>query len=296
MSDPKTTSATPGHPRAKPSCEYCGGELVAHHERRSGCCASLQCIAAHRQQATQRIESEFSEDTRRDVSHMVDAPQDYAVVLVPSAAEEISTTDPGRIAAFHSHLREALEAAERLQECDDSLAEVRDAHGQRAKDLPSPLPVINACTACRGACCQGGGDHAYLDRSFLGWRMLQEPGTTAETLFEEYSANVPTQGITGSCIFHSPTGCALSREARASICNEFLCEGLRQRQAELETASGSIAVACEPHSARRLRILNADTSMTELPSARPLPDQLRVKSRVWPHSPPRLVTDRPSGV
>ncbi len=45
----------------------------------------------------------------------------------------------------------------------------------------------------------------------------------------------------GSCILHGPAGCALPREMRADICNQFYCAGLKEFQKGL-TQEGPIRV------------------------------------------------------
>jgi hypothetical protein len=49
------------------------------------------------------------------------------------------------------------------------------------------------------------------------------PGASAEEIANYYMDKLPDTHVTGHCLFHSETGCALDRSERSNVCNEYLC-------------------------------------------------------------------------
>ena len=103
----------------------------------------------------------------------------------------------------------------------------------RAKpDAPPPVaarPGLAAagCELCRGACCTGGGNHAYLRPGTL-LRAARASGFGLETLAELYRAAIPALVIEDSCLFHAADGCALPAVMRSEVCNGHWCGPLKR--------------------------------------------------------------------
>jgi len=56
--------------------------------------------------------------------------------------------------------------------------------------------------------------------------MDRDPRTDPGELFDYYISMLPERTYSGSCVFHGERGCALPREMRSGLCNDFCCEGL----------------------------------------------------------------------
>lgn len=91
------------------------------------------------------------------------------------------------------------------------------------------LSSINnqACTLCKGGCCTQGYDHAYLTAATLYRFMQSENVHSPAMVMEEYLGRLPEKSVAGSCLFHTQSGCALTREMRSDVCNGYLCDNLK---------------------------------------------------------------------
>ena len=87
----------------------------------------------------------------------------------------------------------------------------------------NPSILDQACARCRGHCCRNGGEEAYLTEDTIRRYLHEHPGTRPLDLLEAYLARVGHETFEGSCIFHGPTGCTLSREMRSDTCNGYFC-------------------------------------------------------------------------
>jgi hypothetical protein len=86
--------------------------------------------------------------------------------------------------------------------------------------------VRAACAACRGHCCQKGGDDAYLDFESVGLAWGRFPKLSQAELVSKYLDAVPTRSFAGSCIFHAEHGCNLPETMRSPVCAAYLCAPL----------------------------------------------------------------------
>jgi len=93
--------------------------------------------------------------------------------------------------------------------------------------------VRAACGACRGHCCQKGGDDAYLDFESVGLAWGRFPHLRKEELVGAYLAAVPARSFVNSCIFHAEHGCNLPETMRSPVCGAYLCGPLLQLKISL---------------------------------------------------------------
>jgi hypothetical protein len=144
------------------------------------------------------------------------------LVKVPLLDEVLEPPPPGRVRALKRHLIQSL----------------RDLAGARRPDKliqrPSPVPsgfaakvLAAGCATCRGLCCTGGGDHAYIDERTMARVHRDNPELGARAVIRRYLERLPALSARGSCLFHGPAGCTLGRGLRAELCNAYYCNGLR---------------------------------------------------------------------
>jgi hypothetical protein len=111
----------------------------------------------------------------------------------------------------------------------DLVAEAHDAVeevlAEDTEDAASTLPG-RLCGLCRGGCCTRGGDHAYLTAGTMRAYMRRHPDMTDAEVVARYVDSLPPASQAGSCINHTPAGCALPRDMRSATCNAYACEPL----------------------------------------------------------------------
>jgi hypothetical protein len=245
-------------PSALPVCRNCGAELTTHRERREEFCTSLRCRPACVARLAKRA-AEFEQLAKQDRdAHALDIlaalkdnlrlspqlPDEAILMIIPENTRKIVKQPAERIAEFRDHLNQVMEQAQAHVENADEHESIQITHEDRAVRAQTSLPVINACTTCGGSCCLQAAGHAFLNRDFFAWRLLNEPDTAVQEKIEDYMRRIPEQAYENSCVYHGAKGCVLPREIRSSTCNDFLCTGIVDgvRRDRGRNASISIAV------------------------------------------------------
>lgn len=101
----------------------------------------------------------------------------------------------------------------------------------RSKSGPSEAEQAvmgNGCAVCRGLCCEGGGNHAFLNPVEVRKKLEREPGIEPSDLVAFYLEKLPAIIFVDSCIFHESSGCALGRDDRSDLCNNYFCAGMSE--------------------------------------------------------------------
>lgn len=153
---------------------------------------------------------------RRDP--IIGADDDSHPVMVPRSDKALVPTPPGRARRLREHLVITLRRMRR-----------RGWFASRARPEPegfSARVAHAACSLCKGWCCKGGGDHAYLDEPTLARVRAERPDLGARAVARLYVERVPAVGHEGSCVFHGEQGCTLDRSLRSDVCNSYFCAGL----------------------------------------------------------------------
>jgi hypothetical protein len=176
------------------------------------------------------------------------------VVTVPLLAER-PTAPPAawRVRKLRRHVLEALKELRRTWR----------AGGSAERPAPEPAGfagrvVQEACGQCRGFCCKGGGEHAYLDDRTMARVLRDHPGLGARAIVRLYVAAVAPASVRDSCLYHGVDGCTLARSLRSSLCNSFYCNGLKVFLRSEDTADRVIVVAEGGGQARRSAVLRRD--------------------------------------
>jgi hypothetical protein len=221
-----TYRSIPEHQR----CISCGRPLAAT-ELATRVCAAAACrhhvVADRLLRRRQEVEQQGVELRQAGAEVAgVESPDSYRLVFVPSFDGKTGWLPRARLRAFRARLQELIRS---------SAEEPAPSAVEATPDTPPPseMPDVAAalgaaCTACKGFCCQKGGDHAYLtvDTVRRFWRA--HPNYGPDDVLAAYLARVKTPTYRDSCIFHGATGCGLPREMRSDTCNRYFCEVLDQ--------------------------------------------------------------------
>ena len=149
------------------------------------------------------------------------APDASQPVMVPLNRKALTPAADDRLRRLRKHIVESLRAERELKHPERAASPVR----------PEPegfagLVARTACTLCKGWCCKGGEEHAYLDERTMARVRRARPELDARAVLRLYTDRVPPVGYGDSCVFHGPAGCTLGRELRSDVCNSYFCSGL----------------------------------------------------------------------
>ncbi len=184
--------------------------------------------------------------------HNVDALADDTSlpVIVPRSHKVLVPTSSERARRLRKHLIAALRALRTMKLPERS-------------DPPPPTEPVGfvarvaqtACTLCKGWCCKGGGDHAYLDEQTMARVRRDRPELDARAVLMLYIDRVPRDGYEGSCLFHGSQGCTLTRSLRSDVCNSYFCAGLASYLSGDDATSPVVVIAGEGNAMRTSPIL-----------------------------------------
>jgi hypothetical protein len=161
-------------------------------------------------------------------------------VMVPLSRKVLAPTSPERTRRLRKHLVASLRAMRTMKDPVGSASPLRPELDGFIGQVASA-----ACTVCRGWCCKGGGDHAYLDERVMARVRQTQPELDARAVLRLYVERVPAVGYDGSCVFHGAEGCTLDRSLRSDVCNSYFCSGLGNYVKSGETASPVVVIAVE---------------------------------------------------
>jgi hypothetical protein len=162
-------------------------------------------------------------------------PGTYPLAVIPSFAAPVTNLPEHRRRALRDHVTRLISQATAGWSPPSGGEKVREATTEPAAELaPAAQAVLGqACARCRGGCCCGGGDQAYLTVATIRRYLEAHPDQRPRDVLAAYLARVGHKTYQGSCIFHRPDGCSLPREMRSDTCNQHFCGGLKEFQREL---------------------------------------------------------------
>ncbi len=234
-------------------CRICGRPLSAR-EQPTQTCATAACQRAavkdYAVQVYERNQARYTALLRREIENAtrlrdrvlaafgIREPDSFPLVVTPSVTAGLAPLPEQRKGVFREHLTALVE-----QVFNPSPAPVEPPERPSTRP-PEPEPRVRtvleqACARCRGFCCQGGGDHAYLDVETLRAYRAAHPEQDASAVTAAYLDRVGSRTYRGSCLYHQADGCALPREMRSDLCNRFFCKALLEFQHNLPV-SGSV--------------------------------------------------------
>lgn len=152
----------------------------------------------------------------------------FPLLAVPHNPRKLANLPERRKRAFRDHLNQAIAAAAAAPQAADALPIQPDAPHEAAQLLGG------ACALCKGACCLGGGNHAYLRESTLVRVMRAQPALRPRHILDLYLAQLGNKTYENACIYQGETGCVLPLELRSNVCSDYFCPPLRQFKAAFD--------------------------------------------------------------
>ena len=137
-------------------------------------------------------------------------------IELPGCDRLLTAVEPARRQALATHLEKVV--------ADVSFAAIDGPDG--TTPTQSSPDFHDACSACRGHCCQKGGNDAYLDFESVGLAWGRFPHLSKEQLVSAYLDAVPARSFADSCIYHAEHGCNLPETMRSPVCAAYLCSPL----------------------------------------------------------------------
>jgi len=193
-------------------------------------------------------------------------PDNTVLVIVPRLEAELVEPPAERVDKLRKYLEEIMTAAEAKVQDESTHEDLEVLHKDRADHEATALPVINACSTCRGQCCLLGEEHAFLNRDFFAWRLLNEPNSTPQSIIDDYLQRVPDVAYEASCLYHSRSGCVLPRQIRASMCNKWICTGISDARNDWygKPDMASVAASVDSGTCGRAGLMSGDGTRTEI--------------------------------
>ena len=164
-------------------------------------------------------------------------PDSFRLAVIPAATARLVNLPERRRRALRDHLNALLDQTAGLPAPPLPAEEPASPPTPRESQLQTVLG--QACACCKGFCCEGGGDHAYLTVETLRRYQAANPDQRPRDILAAYLERAGPQTIEGSCIYHQADGCALPRTLRADLCNRHFCKALVEFQRDLP-ATGPI--------------------------------------------------------
>ncbi len=180
------------------------------------------------------------------------------VYAVPAMMRALTDLPEDRRTAFVDHLTSMVDSS--FRENNVIASEAVDSD-QVAFDRceANPLPILSAaCGTCRGDCCRNGGTHAFVSTKLIDGMRRENPGNSPQELIDLYLSYLPQRSFDESCVYHQTTGCALPREMRADLCNQFECEDLDFIRTQSD-ASPTVLVSLEGLTPVRIVVFEHDS-------------------------------------
>ncbi len=247
--------ARPGPGNSLSRCVSCGVYVSRQKEALTFCRdQSCRVRQAHeQQQERKRIEKEryrelvgraerLREIRGQEISRQ--HSETFSLAIVPHTSAEMADPDPELIGLFRRRLVEMVNAA--IDDPEQKSDWPSDVEPSPAPTQKTELPVFSqACISCRGHCCHQGEAHAFLSVGILRRYVVHHPELSREEVVAAYLGWLPRKSLTDSCIYHTDQGCNLPREMRSDICNQFLCDPLRQVRKEIRSGVRQFFIVSE---------------------------------------------------
>jgi hypothetical protein len=226
-------------------CAICQCRLTVHQEARGGVCDRLACrsrkaaeIDARRRQvkaadaeAARQLAVEYYDKMKPRLG--VADPASLRLVIIPDYDQPVVKLPRKRRAQFRARLADVIQETSEEKMSPEVMIALAEDLRIRAQERPSDPAVAASCAVCTGCCCREGGTSAYLDRAAIRSYMARHPGMRFREVLKAYLSKLPSATFKGSCVYHGPTGCALPREMRASICGTYYCDGMKTLRKEI---------------------------------------------------------------
>lgn len=174
------------------------------------------------------------------------------VVSVPLNDRKLAPVTRARVRDLRMHLVESLRAMRVMKHPERNASPLRGE-----PDGLAGAVARAACGVCRGSCCKGGGEHAYLDERTMARVRQARPKLEAGAVIGLYVASIPATAYHESCIFHGAEGCTLDRALRSDVCNGYFCSALGRFVTNPDARNDVVIIAREGGKTRRSAKISA---------------------------------------
>lgn len=275
--------------RQQKLCKVCGRPL-ALSELPTRLCAALDCqrvglaefsrqVAERRQTRTKAlIEQEVAEAIQLRDRVMgnfgLSQPEVFPLVVIPAFTAKLVSLPTQRRRTFREHLMALIDQSALPPEPISKQEKVPPVVSDPTPEARAVLGM--ACSCCKGRCCEGGGDHAYLKVETIRRYRAEHPDQRPRDVLGAYLSRVGRRSYQGSCIFHQRDGCALSRDMRADLCNQHYCKALLEFRQTLPPtgAIGAFFVAADYGELQAAALVRENQLLAIQPTL-PRPDEVR---------------------
>ena len=216
-------------------CTVCDRKLTVHQDAAGETCDDARCKQRKLTKSLQ-VKSLQTSNTLAKLTRLRDRAariagldhQPAPVAALPSNDRLLAELPEDRRESFREYLEDSVARAMDSRESRGSAAGEPATRSESGPTDAEQAVMGNGCAVCRGYCCEGGGDHAFLNPAEMRSKLRRQPGIEPADLVAYYLAKLPAISFADSCVFHEQTGCALDREDRSSLCNDYYCSGMSE--------------------------------------------------------------------
>lgn len=244
-------------PPANTVCRHCGAVLDPLARRRGvDFCGAAPCRHQANQAHTTGIKQALSTAALAAAHSQLQLQQAPSAVVWLQHCEPrmIAVTDDDRV-RHRAYLESVITDGIVIDHWQFAGSRADDRHPQGGR----------LCAQCRGRCCVHGARWAaFIDLPVLSRWQQENPACSLSDAADAYVAMLPAEHVRGACLYQTSAGCAMPRERRADICNDFACEALQQvqRVAESVPAGAVLAITLHGDQAERAAVIEADATHT----------------------------------
>ena len=157
------------------------------------------------------------------------------LLVIPSGLSRLTPPTAERIADYTQHLHNIISQAADHANATVMLQDQHYVAHEKLAKLEKQFaenPAIHTisdrlCSMCGGGCCASGKEHAYLSAITIRRYMDKHPNESQPAIQNLYVSHIRSETVENACINQTATGCALPRELRSDICNEYYCDPLK---------------------------------------------------------------------
>lgn len=214
-------------------CSVCDRKLTVHQDAVGKTCDDPRCKQQKLRQKL-RVESQRTANALAKLTDLRDRAvrmagigrQPAPIAALPSNDRKLTQLPGSRRELFRENLEDSIAKAVAARETQESSGFESATRSNSGPTEAEQAVMGNACAICRGLCCEGGGSHAFLNPVELRKKLEHVPGTEPANLVAYYLSKLPSITFEDSCVFHTRSGCALDREDRSEMCNNYYCASL----------------------------------------------------------------------
>ena len=129
--------------------------------------------------------------------------QHITVAVVPANLRKVVNLPERRKRAFRDYLAELIAQAAAVR-----ASSANPPPGETALDSSPSSPALEnllqrGCATCRGLCCLGGGNHAYLSLETILGYMYKHPKQRPRQVLDAYLSFLPNKAYENSCVYQT---------------------------------------------------------------------------------------------